>query len=134
MLLSNGEGECLTLGLGGWIEDKGFCIALFKKNFQVLCFYCLSSKLLVPSLIRSHSLSTPMHTKHKEVLHPGALAQGFEHQNCQHLSLDLTGKNRRSCSDANNIEFNVYILEKYCWYFFLCNLKLCIVWEIKYLW
>lgn len=47
----------------------------------------------------------------QRVLHPGALAQGFEHQNCQHLSLDLTGKNRRSCPDANTIEFNVYFRE-----------------------
>lgn len=44
-----GEGECLTLGLGGWIEDKVRLLHSFiYKNFQVLCFYCLSSKLLVP--------------------------------------------------------------------------------------
>lgn len=59
----------------------------------------------------------------REVLHPGAPAQAFAHENCQHLSLDLTGKNRRSCSDANTIEYKVYILEKYGRYLFLSNLN-----------
>lgn len=41
-----GEGECLTLGLGEWKEDKvGLLHSCIYKNFQVLCFYCLSSKL-----------------------------------------------------------------------------------------
>lgn len=44
-----GKGGCLTLGLAGWIEDKvGLLHSFICKNFQVLCFYCLSSKLLVP--------------------------------------------------------------------------------------
>lgn len=63
------------------------------------------------------------HPAQREVLHPGALAQAFAHQNCKHLPLDLTGKNTRNCPDANTIEFNVYILEKYCRYLFLCNLN-----------
>lgn len=63
------------------------------------------------------------HPAQREVLHPGARAQAFEHQNCQHLSLDLTGKNRRSFPDANTAEFNVYVLEKYCRYLFLYNLN-----------
>lgn len=43
-----GEGECLTLGLGGWIEDQVRLLHSFiYKNFQVLWFFiaCLPNSL-----------------------------------------------------------------------------------------
>lgn len=120
-----GEGECLTLGLGGWIEDQVRLLHSFiYKNFQVLWF--LLPVFQTPCTIINQVLfiiCPKARPAQREVLHPGALAQEFPHQNCQHLSLDLTGKNRRSCPDANTIEFNVYILEKYCRYLFSCNLN-----------
>lgn len=48
-----GEGECLTFGLEGWIGGikVRFPYSLIYMNFQVLCFYRLPSKQFVLQLI-----------------------------------------------------------------------------------